>query len=52
MTRGGPNQTGAAELPYTPGGERRFREHGVSKFDYTGHRLPAELFLCRAGGHN
>src|SRR5260221_4202812 len=40
MTRTFPNQQGPGELPYTPAGAEKFKNHDASKFDYTGHCLP------------
>ena len=43
MSRSGKNQQGPGTLPFTPRGAEIFKNYDVSKFDYTGHCLPAGL---------
>jgi hypothetical protein len=43
MTKDGPNQKGAANLPFTPWGLEEWKKYDPDKFDYTAHCLPLGL---------
>jgi hypothetical protein len=40
MSKSGPGQQGAGELPFTPEYAQKFKDYDPSKFDYTGRCLP------------
>src|SRR5204863_6334211 len=43
MTRTGRNQTGEANLPFTPAGEKEWKSYDAANGDYTGACLPFGL---------
>jgi hypothetical protein len=43
MTKSGPGQQGAGELPFTPEYAQKFKDYDPGKFDYTGRCLPQGL---------
>lgn len=52
VTKDGPNQKGAGELPFTAWGADNFKNYDPAKFDYTGHCLPFGLMRSQnVGGY-